>query len=108
MALQEINDLHEFEGALKAAGRKLIVVCFTSGNCGPCRITSPVMEQMSKEMPDVQFMKVDVQKDDEFVEHFKISGVPAFLFYKNYQVVYNFQGGNMNHLKQMVEELRFK
>ncbi|XP_075681767.1 thioredoxin-like [Rhinoderma darwinii] len=90
------------------SGRKLIVVAFTSGNCGPCRLTTPLLESMSNEMPDIAFVKIDVRKSDEFVERYEILGVPAFHFYRNMNLVYKFQGGNVDFLKCKVEELRFQ
>ncbi|XP_075066994.1 thioredoxin-like isoform X2 [Mixophyes fleayi] len=107
MAMKEIFEQDELEQELREAGRKLCVVAFTSGNCGPCRVTTPCLEDMSLEMPDVVFRKIDVKKNDEILEQFQITGVPAFFFFKNCQLLFKFQGGNTDFLKKKVQELRF-
>ncbi|XP_056375438.1 thioredoxin-like isoform X2 [Hyla sarda] len=108
MSMIEISDEHELEELLRRSGCKLVVVGFTSGNCGPCRITTPHLEKLCAQMPDINFVKIDVRKADVFVEKFEITGVPAFCFFRNMQMVYKFQGGNIDFLDSKVNELRFR
>ncbi|KAM4050124.1 thioredoxin-like [Anomaloglossus baeobatrachus] len=108
MVVQEVHEEHELQELLRNSGRKLVVVAFSSGSCGPCRLTTPCLEALSCEMPDVVFVKVDVRKSDEFVERYEISGVPAFCFFRMMNQVYKFQGGNVDFLCSKVHELRFQ
>ncbi|XP_073508152.1 thioredoxin-like [Phyllobates terribilis] len=107
MVLLEVQEECELQEILRTSGRKLVVVAFSSGNCGPCRLTTPCLESMSSEMPDIAFVKIDVRKSDEFVDRYEISGVPAFCFFRNMQQVYKFQGGNVDYLRKIVYDLRF-
>mmetsp|Transcript_14069 Transcript_14069/g.37856 ORF Transcript_14069/g.37856 Transcript_14069/m.37856 type:complete len:83 (-) Transcript_14069:668-916(-) len=50
----------EFDAELAAAGGTLVVVDFTATWCGPCKMISPVLEQMAKEHSDIIVVKVDV------------------------------------------------
>ncbi|KAG9486630.1 thioredoxin-like [Eleutherodactylus coqui] len=108
MPLVEINDDDELQEALRTSGHKLVVISFSSGNCGPCRLTTPCVEAMSQEMPDVLFIKVDVRKADEFVEKYEILGVPTFCFFRKNRLMYRFHGGNTDFLRSKVGELRFQ
>ncbi|KAG8595256.1 hypothetical protein GDO81_001469 [Engystomops pustulosus] len=86
MPVIQLSDEEELCEAVKNAGRKLVVLAFSSGNCGPCKLTNPRLEAMSIQMPDILFFKIDVNKAD----------------------VYQFQGGNPDYLCRTVEELRFQ
>ncbi|XP_071982637.1 thioredoxin-like [Engystomops pustulosus] len=108
MPVIQLSDEEELCEAVKNAGRKLVVLAFSSGNCGPCKLTNPRLEAMSIQMPDILFFKIDVNKADEVVEKYQIKGVPTFHFYRNGKLVYQFQGGNPDYLCRTVEELRFQ
>lgn len=87
MSMIEIQEEDELQEVLRKAGSKLVVVAFTSGNCGPCRVTTPHLESLSTQMPDIVFIKIDVRKADEFVERYQITGVPAFYFFRKREMV---------------------
>ncbi|XP_069818202.1 thioredoxin-like [Dendropsophus ebraccatus] len=108
MSMIEIHEEQELQEVLRKSGPKLVVVAFSSGNCGPCRLTTPHLESLCTQMPDIVFAKVDVRKSDEFVEKYEITGVPAFCFFRNRKMVDKFQGGNVDFLNCKIHELRFK
>ncbi|KAM5192963.1 thioredoxin-like [Mantella aurantiaca] len=99
---------HELDAELRKAGQKLVVVTFSSQNCGPCRPVPACLEALCEEMPDVLFIKIEVGKCDEFTKQFSINGVPAFFFFRNGIKIYSFEGGNLGFFRKMVDELRFK
>merc|ERR1712006_49985 len=72
----------EFDEALAAAGDKLVVIDFTATWCGPCQRIAPVFVKLAEEMPDVVFVKVDVDENEETAGSCGISCVPTFQFYK--------------------------
>merc|ERR1711955_78448 len=55
-----VKDMDDFNNQLTAAGGKLVVVDFFATWCGPCKMVAPHLEEMSKTMDDVVFLKVDV------------------------------------------------
>ncbi|XP_040216492.1 thioredoxin-like [Rana temporaria] len=107
MAVVVLDNMQALDEAISKSGRKLVVVTFSSQNCGPCRPVPACLEAISEEMPDVVFVKIEVGKDDEYTKRFCIKGVPAFFYFKNGQKVYNFEGGNLGHFRQKVDQLRF-
>lgn len=75
-----------FTGLLQS--EKLVVVDFWATWCGPCRMLSPVLDEVEEEMADkIQVVKVNVDDADEIASQFRIMSIPTLLFFKDGQVV---------------------
>ncbi|CAI2653270.1 MAG: thioredoxin [Apilactobacillus sp.] len=56
--------------------------------CGPCRMQSPVVDQLAEEMGDqVTFNKMDVDQNPETPQKFGIMSIPTLLVKKDGEVV---------------------
>ena len=67
---------------------KLIIVDFWATWCGPCRMLSPLLDEVEEEMSDkVTVVKVNVDDADEIAMRYRIMSIPTLLFFKNGQVV---------------------
>lgn len=67
---------------------KLVMIDFWAEWCGPCRMVSPIIEQLAEEYKDkVVIGKIDVDENNEATEKFGIRNIPTVLFIKNGQVV---------------------
>merc|ERR1712100_50814 len=51
--------------------------------CGPCQRIAPVFVKFAEEMPDVVFVKVDVDENEETAAACNISCMPTFQMYKS-------------------------
>merc|ERR1712170_157712 len=80
--LPQLKNKAEWEGALKDAGDKLVVVDFTASWCGPCQRIAPVFAKLAEEMADVCFVKVDVDENEETAQACGIQSMPTFQFFK--------------------------
>ena len=70
--------------------------------CGPCRMQSPVIEQLAEEMGDkVFFSKVDVDANQETAAKFGIMSMPTMLIKKDGQVVDTIVG---YHTKEQLQK----
>ena len=75
-----------FDGLLES--EKLIIVDFWATWCGPCRMLSPLLDEVEGEMSDkVTVVKVNVDDADEIAMRYRIMSIPTLLFFKNGQVV---------------------
>ena len=56
--------------------------------CGPCRMLSPLLDEVEEEMADkVTVVKVNVDDADEIAMKFRIMNIPTLLFFKGGQLV---------------------
>lgn len=69
-----------------------ILVDFYADWCGPCKITSPIIEELSTEMPQVKFVKVDVDQNQNLAAKYSIFSIPSFLIFKDGKLVSQFVG----------------
>ena len=74
--------------AALAAGDKPLVVDFWATWCGPCRMVSPIIEELEKKYEgQVVIGKADVEEAVELTAQFGVRNIPTVLFIKNGQVV---------------------
>lgn len=88
----ELND-ETFDQVLAEEPDKLTVVDFWAPWCGPCRSMGPVIEELSHEMPDVRFCKVNCDECEDSCGKAEIRSLPTFVFYKNGKIEKRLSGG---------------
>lgn len=67
---------------------KLVIVDFWATWCGPCRMLTPILDEVEEEMPDeIQVVKVNVDDADEIAAQYRIMSIPTLLFFKNGELV---------------------
>jgi thioredoxin 1 len=67
---------------LKTQG--LVMIDFWAAWCGPCRMISPTVEELSKEYGDkLKVMKLNTDENSEVASRYKIMGIPTIMFFKD-------------------------
>ena len=62
----------------------ICVVDFWAVWCGPCKISEPIFEALASEFKGrVGFGKVDVDKNYELAQRFRVMSIPTMIFFKN-------------------------
>ncbi|MGD0329924.1 MAG: thioredoxin [Nitrososphaeria archaeon] len=83
--LYHIGD-SDFDQFLKA--KKDMAVDFYADWCGPCKIMSPIFDEVANEIsPKISFAKVNVDDSPNTAEKFSIMGVPTVLYFKSGSLV---------------------
>ena len=55
--------------------------------CGPCRMLSPIVDEIAGERPDIKVGKVNVDEQPELAGQFGVMSIPTLLVFKNGKLV---------------------
>ena len=62
---------------------KTVLLDFYADWCGPCRMVSPIVEEIAAENPQYLIGKINVDKEPELAEKFKVLSIPTLVVIKN-------------------------
>jgi len=72
---------------------KPVIIDFHAEWCGPCRVQSPILKDLSKDMGDrIRVIKIDVDKNQDIAQQYHIQGVPTLMIFRNGEVKYKQSG----------------
>jgi len=63
-----------------------VLIDFWASWCGPCRMLSPVIEEIAGEVRDTKVCKVNVDEQPELARQFGVMSIPTLVVMKNGQV----------------------
>ena len=66
---------------------KLVLLDFYADWCGPCRMVSPLVDQIAEEREDVLVGKINVDREQELAEQFGVFSIPTLVVMKNGKVI---------------------
>lgn len=69
------------------ASNEVVVLDCWAAWCGPCRMLTPIIEQLAKERSDVVFGKLNVDHNRQIPMKYGIMSIPTLLYFKNGQLV---------------------
>jgi thioredoxin 1 len=72
----------EFKELLEKEG--LVLVDFYATWCGPCKMMTPVLEELAETLKDdVTIAKIDVDQESDLASEYRISSIPTLVLLKN-------------------------
>ncbi len=83
--VNQINDANFENEVEKAEG--VVVVDFWAPWCGPCKMLGPVIEEVSNEITNAKFTKINVDDNPVVSQKYRIASIPTVMIFKNGNVV---------------------
>lgn len=82
MAMKITNAIFEKE---VLQSDKPVLLDFYADWCGPCRMLSPVIEEIASEHPEIKVGKINVDEEPELAQAYQVMSIPALVVIKNGQ-----------------------
>ncbi len=66
---------------------KPVLLDFYADWCGPCRMVSPIVDEIAEERADIKVGKINVDEQSELAEKFGVFSIPALVVIKGGKIV---------------------
>lgn len=73
---------------------KLSIIDFYATWCMPCRILSPILDQVAENMSSVNFYKLDIDEYEDIAKRFRVFSVPTLMAFKQGKLLDSLVGLN--------------
>ena len=82
-----------------------VLLDFFATWCGPCKMVSPILEQLAEEYPDKKICKIDVDKEPALAQQFGVMSIPTLLLMKDGVIVNKMVGaGSKKKLEEFLKQ----
>lgn len=89
--IMEIKNTEEFEKEV-INSNQTVFIDFYATWCKPCKIMTPIIEEIAKEYKEIKFVKMDIDKNEELAIKYNIMSIPTMMIIKNGEVKKTFIG----------------
>ena len=77
-----VKELKEDEFEKVKESSKAIVDCYATW-CGPCKMLSPIIDELAEEVTSYDFYKVDIDEAENIAQKYGIMSIPTLLIFHN-------------------------
>ena len=82
---------------------KTVVLDFYADWCGPCKMQSPILDELSNDEKNIKVVKVNVDEEPALAEQYNIMSIPTILIFKQGKNTKQFVG--LTSKEELVKEL---
>ena len=95
--------MQAFESHIK--GTKPVVVDFFAEWCGPCKMMTPVLQEVKGQVGErATILKMDIDKNPEYAQLYSIQSVPTLVIFKEGSMVWRRSG--VTPAREILEQLK--
>lgn len=87
------------------AEKENVIVQYSAGWCGNCRLMKPKFKKFATETENFTFLMVDAEKFPESRKMANVDNLPTFATFKNGSLVNQVQTNKMDVLKELIDEV---
>ena len=80
-AVKVLGDQSALKKAIAGSDKTRVVAWFTASWCGPCKAVTPHIEKLSESVKNVNFLKIDIDDNQELAEYHVVGSVPTFIMF---------------------------
>lgn len=66
---------------------KPVLVDFFATWCGPCKMVSPIIDQIAEENTEIKVCKINVDEQTHLAQRYSVASIPTIMVFKNGSVV---------------------
>lgn len=81
MIIKDKNEFNEF------INNEYVLVDFYADWCGPCKMLSPIVEQLENEISYIKVAKVNVDNLEDIARNYSVMSIPTLILFKNGNVI---------------------
>lgn len=106
-SVHHVVDNDDYQTKVKGENAGIVVVKFSAEWCGPCKMAKPMVDAMSQKYPDVTFLHVDGDENEQIYRDEGATCYPTFFFYKDGQKQTGemVRGADMAKVESIVKKL---
>ncbi|MBQ6495176.1 MAG: thioredoxin [Bacilli bacterium] len=103
MSVKKIEE-KDFKEVINNKEKKVLVDCYADW-CGPCRMLSPIIDELASEIDSCEFYKLNVDDAEEVSREYGIMSIPTVLIFKDGKEVAKSIGlKTKEELKEIIEK----
>ena len=95
---------NEFDEKVSNSDKKVLIDVYANW-CGPCKMLSPIIDELANEIDNINFYKLDIDKSEDIARRYGIMSIPTLLIFDNGELKEKIVGfKNKEELKEILNK----